>query len=227
MRLLSDLLNLLSPRYCAVCHETLTPSERLVCGRCLLGLPYTRIKDLVENEVTRLFYGRFPIERGYSHLYYGKDAPSHPLLMQLKYGHRPDIGSSMGLLIGQQLRGKGFFEGVDAIVAVPLHWRRQLKRGYNQSAQLAKGLSRATGIRVGKGIVRRGVNNVSQTRMTSGSQRRDNVQGVFVARKTPLRHLLLVDDVLTTGATISVCAEAIMRENPDARFSVLTLAKAK
>ncbi|MCD8266658.1 MAG: ComF family protein [Prevotellaceae bacterium] len=226
MRFLSDLLDLLIPRYCAVCHEPLTPTERLVCGRCLLGMPYTRINDLQDNEVTRLFYGRFPIERGYSHIYYGKDAPTHPLLMQLKYGHRPDIGRVMGLLIGLQLRRKGFFEGVDAIVAVPLHWRRQLRRGYNQSAQLAKGLGRATGIPVRKGIARRRVNNTSQTRMNDGSQRRDNVEGIFAARQTGLRHLLLVDDVLTTGATITACADAILLANPDMRFSVLTLTKA-
>ncbi len=192
-----------------------------------MQLPYLRLTDYVDNPVTRLFYGRIHIEKGYSHFYYKRDDVSHQLIIQLKYNHRPDIGRKVGRMVAAQLCEKGFFDGVDGIVPVPLHWSRVLKRGYNQSLQLARGLGDAAHIPVFGDVVRRTVNNESQTKQQGTEERADNMRGVFSARHTELSHILLVDDVITTGATIMECALTIMRANPDVRFSVFSLAKAR
>jgi len=222
---LSDFFNLFSPRFCAICSESLTPSEQLLCSHCLITLPYTRIHDFYSNDVVNQFLARIPIERGYSYIWYRSGTDSHTLLEKLKYQHRPDIGTKLGRNIGQELKAKGFFSDIDAIVPVPLHWKRWITRGYNQSTQLANGISAVTGLPVEEHLVRRIRNNTTQTGMNS-SQRQDNVENIFLSRETCYHHLLLVDDVLTTGATLTSCAQSILRQNPKVRFSVLTLAKA-
>ncbi len=192
-----------------------------------MQLPYLQLTDYVDNPIARIFYGRLHMERGYSHIYYRQDDASHQLIVQLKYHHRPDIGRKVGRMVAVQIVERGFFDGVDGIVPVPLHWSRRLARGYNQSMQLARGLSDVSHVPVFGNVVRRTVNNASQTRMQGTEARVDNMRGVFTARSTELSHILLVDDVLTTGATIMECARAIARQNPDIRFSVFTLAKAR
>ncbi len=224
--MIGDVLDLIFPRICPVCGQQLLSHERLLCSACLVLMPYTHISDFKDNLVARMFFARLPIERAYSHLFYRRDEITHDLLMRLKYNHRPDIGWLMGRQIATALRRQGFFEGVDALVPVPLHWWRWLKRGYNQSAQLAKGISEATGIPVCNDVVWRTKNNASQTGKGDAATRLENVQGIFKARATDARHIMLVDDVLTTGATTTACAEAILAENPDVRFSIITLTKA-
>lgn len=202
----------------------LVDTEALICSRCLINMPYTQIRDYKDNLSARLFWGMFNIHHAYSHIYYRHDALSHPLIMALKYGHRPDVGWKMGEYISKQIIENGFFTGIDAIVPVPLHWIRWIKRGYNQSEQLAKGISRATGIPIRKDIVKRKKYTHSQSKR-SATERQANVTGVFKANKTSCTHLLLVDDVLTTGATIKAMAQAIQAENPSIIFSILTLCK--
>ena len=146
--------------------------------------------------------------------------------MHLKYIHRPDIGREMGRIIAHELSKRGFFREIDALVPVPLHWIRHWKRGYNQSLQLALGIHKVTRIPVWEHVVRRTRNNATQT-SKSYTERMQNVENLFAAR--PLGkpcHLLLIDDVLTTGATLTSCAQSILAANPDVRFSILTLAKA-
>lgn len=124
-----------------------------------------------------------------------------------------------------KLQREGFFEGIECIIPVPLHWRRRLKRGYNQSEQLALGVSQITGLPVLTGYVRRVRNNKTQTRM-SHSERIENVKDLFwVRRPIPHLHVLLIDDVITTGATMLSFAESIVASKPGVRISILSLAK--
>ena len=223
--LFSDFLNLFSARHCAVCGRPLSAGERSVCGGCLLGLPYMMEPDFYDNPVSRLLWAKMPLERAYSFLWYRKDDLSAPLLHQLKYRHRPDVGREMGRMMAHDLLARGFFADVDAIVAVPLHWIRQFRRGYNQSQALALGVSEVTGIPVLQRWVKRVRNNATQTRKTA-AERTANTEQLFRARPgMPCRHVLIVDDVLTTGATAASCASAIVQTNPHVRISVLTLAK--
>lgn len=224
--LLQDLYNLLHPRYCAVCGNRLNPSEQKLCAKCLMRLPYLYIADYYDNLVSRAFWGRIPVERAYSHFRYLHDSEAHLVLMHLKYQHRPDIGVWWGRLVARELEPQGFFDEVNCIVPVPLHWRRYLKRGYNQSTQIARGIAKVTGLPLLDSYVRRVRNNESQTRKTL-DERLANVENLFrLRRPIPYSRILLVDDVVTTGATLTSCAQAILSVQPEARISVLTLAKA-
>ncbi|MBQ9559629.1 MAG: ComF family protein [Bacteroidaceae bacterium] len=222
---LRDFRDLLNPRFCAICGCRLTPTEQKLCGACLTKLPYLLSEGWENNLSARLFWGQIPVERAYSHILYEPESDSHRLLMQMKYNHRPDLCRWVGHMLAENLQPGGFFEGIEAIVPVPLHWRRLWKRGYNQSFEMALGVSDLTRLPILKHAVKRVRNNVSQTHM-SASERIRNVQGLFRALSgLPCHHILLVDDVLTTGATLSACARAISDANSQVRFSFLTLAR--
>ncbi len=222
----ADLLGVLSPRYCPVCGRRLAASETALCGACLASLPYMHLRCFSDNEVVRQLLALLPLHYAYSHIIYGKGAGADALLAAIKYHHRPDLARLMGRFMGAELVEAGFFCDIDGIVPVPLHWRKRLLRGYNQSQQLALGLGEASGIPVCTRVVMRKVDNPSQTRVSGDAGRRENVEGIFRGRATHLKHILLVDDVLTTGATIVSCARAITECNPEVKFSVVTLAKA-
>lgn len=226
LRLYADsVIDLIFPRYCPCCGQVLGAAETMICAECLVTLPYTRITDHSDNLVARLFWGRLPVEKAYSHLFYNRESLSFPLLMKLKYGHLPEIGRVMGRTMAGQLRPKGFFDGVDGIVATPLHWWRWWLRGYNQSGMMARGISQITGIPVLWGLVRRRRFTGTQSHLDA-ELRRKNVENAFRAGRTDAKHILLVDDVLTTGATLLFVATAILKENPDVHFSILTLSVA-
>lgn len=223
------LLDFLFPRTCAACGKRLNDGEQAVCSGCMRHLhrvPYSGNES--HGEIERLFWGRLPIERATSLFYYDSEA-AHSLLHHLKYYGRPEVGTRMGQLIVKELAPKGFFEGIDVVVPLPLHWRRFLRRGYNQSAYLTRGIHRATGLPIEAGGVRRVRNNPSQTAMPASAARRQNVEGIF--RLTPRgaaafcgKHVLLIDDTLTTGATLTSCGQEIARVAK--RLSVCTLAYA-
>ena len=222
----ADVMNLLSPNCCAICGSHLCPSEQKLCARCLLSLDYLPEGDFYDNPSARLFWGKVAVERVHSYLLYRSSSAVSTLLMQLKYNHRPDLGLWLGRQMAHELQPRGFFEGIDGIVPVPLAWQRLLKRGYNQSLMLARGVSEVTGLPVVADMVRRKRNNPSQTRL-SGEERIQNAQDLFVAcKKERHHHVLLVDDVLTTSATLVSCAQAISMANAGMRFSILTLGRA-
>ncbi|MBP5514767.1 MAG: ComF family protein [Bacteroidaceae bacterium] len=223
---LTDFRDVLSPRFCATCGEKLNTTEQKICGACLIRLPYLSKKDFLDNEVSRLFWAKIPIERGHSYIYYHKEGLTHELFMKMKYGHRPDLCRWIGLMMARDLIPRHFFEGIEAIVPVPLHWLRLIERGYNQSYHISKGLSEVSGIPVLNSCVKRIRNNETQTHKTA-TERINNVKDVFQARSCiPAHHILLVDDVTTTGATLYSLAQSILKENRDMVFSVLTVGKA-
>lgn len=223
---LCDFRDLISPRYCPICGNRLNSTEEEVCGKCLMMLPYIPIKDFYDNPTARLFWAKIPVERAHSYIRYHNEWDSHRLLMFLKYNHRPDIGRWMGRLMARDLHSMGFFEDMDCIAAVPLHWKRQMKRGYNQSIELARGVADITGLPLVRRQIVRLRNNSTQTRK-SMEERIENVESLFhVKSRLPYHHILLIDDVLTTGATLTACAKAILQHNPEMKVSILTLAKA-
>ncbi len=190
-------------------------------------LPRTDLHRQRGNRVERNFWGKFPVERATSFLHYAKEGMVRELLFELKYHGGKDVGEVLGRMAAAELRSSCFFEDIDGIIPVPLHRRKEWKRGYNQSEWIAKGLSAVTGIPVHPKVVVR--NRYTETQTRKGRfERWENVQDLFSCPSPePLggKHVLLVDDVLTTGATLVACADAL-REIPGIKISVFTLALA-
>ena len=165
-----------------------------------------------------------PIERAAAFLVYDRDNSQRQIVLDLKYHNRPKLGQHMAPLMVQGLSNTHFFDNIDIILPIPISKRRQMRRGYNQSLELAKGISRITGLPIDTHSVRRRHYTMSQTKLTP-SERVANVEHTFVLRPNNLqgKHVLLVDDVITSTATIMACAK-VLCDIPDIKISVLSLA---
>lgn len=218
-------LDFLTPRTCAVCGTRLSTTEEPLCPACLLGLPRTDFfasqarsagggqSSFYDNPMARLFYGIVPLERAAAFCYYEPGSDMAQLVYKMKYRDRPDIGEALGRLMGRELLPTGFFEGIDCVVPVPLAPKRQRQRGYNQSRCLALGISDATSLPVSEEVICRTVFVGSQTQL-SRSDRQANVENVFRLRDSDSlrgRHVLLVDDIVTTGATVTACVRELLK----------------
>lgn len=203
----------------------MSPGEEVICVRCQADLPRVRTVSFEENDIARIFWGLVPIEKGISFFHYAPHSPYSRILFELKYHDHPEVGKTMGRMMAEELKATSFFDGIDLIVPIPLSRKKERQRGYNQSDWIAWGISEATGIPTDTTSVVRTKSNPSQTTLDH-RQRRENVWDIFAVRHPGSlegRHILLVDDVITTGATMLSCAETIARACR-VRFSVLSLA---
>ena len=201
----------------------MSPGEEVLCVRCQADLPRVRTVSFEENDIARIFWGLVPIEKGISFFHYTPHSPYSRILFELKYHNHPEVGKTMGRIMAEELKATSFFDGIDLIVPIPLSRKKERQRGYNQSDWIAWGISEATGIDTTSVV--RTKSNPSQTTLDH-RQRRENVRDIFAVRHPESlegRHILLVDDVITTGATMLSCAETIARACR-VRFSVLSLA---
>lgn len=221
--------DLISPRLCAVCGRRLSPSEESICVVCCLHLPRTYFhKNPYENEMNRLFWHQIPIERATALIYYEPHAETAQMVYDLKYHDHPEIGYTMGRLMAREAMDSGFFEGIDLIVPIPLATKRLRQRGYNQSKQLAEGISSITHIPIDNNVVRRISFEGSQTKKGRW-ERAENVEKVFQLNDCADingRHVLLVDDIVTTGATIIACAKQLASAG-EVKVSVIALGYSK
>ena len=219
------LLDLLAPRLCVMCGRRLSLSEQVLCAVCNLHLPRTGFQyHADDNVMARLFWGVIPVERAAALFYYEASSGASNILYDLKYHDKPEVGVEMGRLLANEFAETGFFDGIDVIVPIPLARKRQRQRGYNQSRCLAEGISQATGIAVNSHVVRRTCFVKSQTRLRRW-ERQENVEGVFELKDSASvsgRHILLVDDVVTTGATMTACARELLKAG-GVRLSLLAL----
>lgn len=225
----SRLVDLIAPRACVVCGGRLGIHEFFLCGSCNLQLPRTNYADNpYENDMARLFWGQLPVERCAALFFYqGGSGPSQ-ILYELKYKNHPEIGEFFGRMIAEEWDDTGFFEGIDLIVPVPLAKERQRQRGYNQSLHIARGIGSVTRLPIVTNAVSREQFVESQTQKDRW-QRNENVEGCFRLNDGSAlkgRHVLLVDDVVTTGATICSCGREMLKAG-DVRFSILTIGFAK
>ena len=229
MSLWKDFKDFFFPRTCMGCGKKLLVHESVVCLSCLSGLPFTGLGNTPGNGMERQFWGRFPIERASSLFYYAKGGEVASMLHGMKYYGRRKVCRQMGNWLAAELSATGFFDGIDCLIPVPLHPCRLRQRGYNQSGLLAEGISEQTGIPLCTDALVRTHNNRTQTHK-SGYERWQNTDGLFAATVQAAsladRHILLVDDVLTTGATLTACADALS-SIPGIRISVVTLAWAR
>ena len=225
---LYSFISLLFPRCCVVCGRSLAKGEECICAMCNINLPRTNYHLQKDNPVEQLFWGKIPLERATSFFFYRKGSDFRQILHQLKYGGQKEIGAIMGRYMASELSASGFFQGIDVIIPVPLHKRKQRIRGYNQSEWIARGISAVTGICIDTEVIVRQKHTETQTRK-SAFERWENVDGIFAlhhADSLKGKHVLVVDDVLTTGATTVACASRLV-EIEGVRISVLTLAVAE
>ena len=219
------LLDLIAPRTCVICGNRLSIEEEILCATCNFRLPRTGFSyDAYENEMAKVFWGRIPVERCAPFMYYQAKAASANLIYFLKYNNRPDIGEYLGKMMAEEFKKDYFFEGIDLIIPIPLERKRQRQRGYNQSLMVAKGVSEATGLPIDTDTIIRKVYESSQTEKNRW-MRNDNVEGVFQLlqpQKVQGKHILLIDDVVTTGATICSCGQELAKAG-DVKISVLSI----
>lgn len=224
-RLLKSLINAIFPRYCCTCGKRLLLGENTICTACIMHLPLTRIKGRKNNIVERMLWDDLIYtEHANSLLYYHAKSQYCNIFFKFKYQNRPDVAVYFGRIMAQDLIDTNFFDGIDYIVPVPLSKQKMQKRGYNQSERLAYGISEVTHIPVNTTTLIRTVDNPTQTHLNH-SERQANVKNIF--RLTSLltfenKHVLIVDDVITTGATTKACAHTILQSN-NARISIISL----
>jgi len=223
------LLDLISPRLCVVCHERLTVSEDIICSKCNFHLPRTGFqRNPYENVMAKLFWGQIPIQRATAFFYYEPHAETANILYELKYKNHPEIGEVIGRMMAKEIANSGFFDGIDGIIPISLAKKRLRQRGYNQSMEIAKGVSDITGLPIYKHIISRTVFEGSQT-TKSRWERNQNVEKVFElidGSAISGKHFLVIDDVVTTGATIIAFTQELMKAGP-IQVSVLSIGFAK
>lgn len=223
------LADVFMPRLCPVCGKALVADEPYICRGCLAALPRTHLEEVDFNTMEQLFAGKVPIERATGYFYYQKSSPYAQILYDIKYRNRPQMGRWLAARAAGELRNSGFFDDIEVIVPVPLHPSKLAERGYNQSDYLARGLSQALGIPVIDALKSTRAHG-SQTRR-SATDRWLNAQHTYALRQAKAsqienKHILLVDDVVTTGATLEACTRALLTV-PGTRVSLFTLATAR
>lgn len=209
---LLDFFHLFYPHLCVACHQRLYRQEEIVCTTCEHELYTTGFeKDLQTNVVYNQFIGRVPVQEAYALYHFHKGAVLQELLHALKYKQRKDVGIYLGHRIADHLQQTRLAQELHAIVPLPLHPRKQLKRGYNQATLIAQGIADKLHIPLAEHIVVRRIENPSQTKQNRYT-RWDNVENIFETLHKPSSlptKILLIDDVITTGATMEACATAL------------------
>lgn len=222
---LRRLFDFLAPRLCCICQTRLDAHENSVCEDCLRNLPYTMYHTkALDNPLARLFWKRINIERATALFFYYPRSEAANIIYDMKYHGGRDIGYDMGRYSALWLEKHHFFEGIDCIIPVPLSRKRLRKRGYNQSEDIAEGLSSVTHLPILTDVVRRVTFHESQTHL-SHFQRQENLKDAFQLRhpgKIADKHILVVDDVITSGATVCACA-SVLEKAGEVKISVFAL----
>lgn len=216
MQFLKDFISLFYPEVCLVCGEGLNSKEEFVCTMCMYKLPKTNYHTNIDNPLAKVFWGRVEVNAVAAYCHYQKGNTVQDLVHELKYNGKKQLGTYLGKWYGTDLKESPLFNKVDAIVYIPLHPTKLKKRGYNQSALFAEGLAQSMGVPVLHGALSRVKNTDTQTRK-SRIERWANVEGIFKVDKPEElinKHVLLVDDIITTGATIEACAVELLKANP-------------
>ncbi|MBO7460204.1 MAG: ComF family protein [Bacteroidales bacterium] len=213
MKLLKSLVNLFFPRVCAACGNILLEGEDTVCTTCRFLLPKTGYEQHPDNPMAQMFYGQMPFNAVMAEFFFSKTGKVQHLIHGLKYHHCRENGIFLGQEIGKSLLQAADYQGIDFIVPIPLHPKKEKIRGYNQSHVIAEGISQITSVPIAGNCLVRSVFTDTQTKK-SREDRWQNVKDIFEVKNTEKlkgKHVLLVDDVLTTGATLMSAGRALMQ----------------
>ena len=223
--IVNSTLHLFYPHICTGCGSDLLQENNLLCLRCIHDLPHTNFAALANNQIEKDFWGRINLTAAYSQFYFSKEFLIQHLIHQLKYKGDTKIGFYLGEIMGKTLHNSNRFSSIDALVPLPLYAAKEHKRGYNQATVICNGMSSVMNIQVLNNAVIRQHATETQTRKHR-TERWENVKSSFkVAKPGELsgKHLLLVDDVVTTGATLEACGNAILQA-VNVKLSIATLA---
>ena len=211
------------PHVCAGCRTDLLPRSTLLCLRCMADMPRTWFEESPHNPVEKKFWGRLPLIAATAQYYYNRESLMQHLIHQFKYGGDKSLGLQLGRIMGKELKASGRFE-VDVLVPLPLSEEKERRRGFNQAFVLCQGMADVMRLPVFERIVTRPLFTETQTRKGRIDRWR-NMEGKFCladTRQLANKHILLVDDVVTTGATLEACGSEILRAQ-NARLSLATL----
>ena len=225
--LFRDAMHLLYPHHCQGCGNDIIFKDQLLCILCLRRLPHTRFAMFAGNPAEKIFAGRIPIIAAHSEFYFAKGKLVQQLIHLLKYKGNQAIGELMGELMGETLLSSGRFAGIDMIIPLPMFPEKEFKRGYNQATVIGKGLAKCMNISLNNTSVTRSRLTETQTRKHR-ADRWENVAGSFIIHEPQTlygKHILLIDDVVTTGATIEACAQSILNIQ-HTKISIASLAHA-
>ncbi len=225
MSILKDFFHLFYPKICAVCEEQLVANEKTICTICRHDLPLTNFTSFNENSVTQTFYGRVEVEKGYSLLFFRKEGITQKIIHELKYRGNEEIGIFFGNWLSEIIKEKEAFKDVDFIIPVPLHPKKLKQRGYNQVTKFGKTLYERLNIPFLENELTRISASKTQT-FKARFERFSNVDTKFLLKNPSFfnnKHVLLIDDVITTGATLESCANEFQKSE-NCKISILTMA---
>jgi ComF family protein len=222
-----DLFHLFYPHVCTGCGSDIIQDDNLLCLHCISQLPYTNFEKHVNNLIEKIFIGRLSLVNAMSEFYFAKGALIQTLIHELKYKGNKEMGLYLGKLMARSLTESNRFNGIDTLIPLPLFAEKEFKRGYNQATILCNGISEVMNIPVLTTAVARKKFTETQTKKHR-TERWENVEESFAVinpAQLKNKHVLLVDDVITTGATLEACGAAILK-NGDVSLSIATLAYA-
>jgi ComF family protein len=209
---------------CAGCGSDLLNREHQLCLECIASLPNTSFHLNAENPVEKMFWGRLPVMAAAAQYYFTKESMMQQLVHQLKYRGNKELGFYLGTLMAQQMADTNRFDGIDALIPLPLYPSRERKRGYNQAAVICEGIASILQVPVLQHIVIRNHHTDTQTHK-SRIERWQNMVGSFTLVNEAAiegKHVLLVDDVITTGATLEACGQELLK-GKNIRLSIAAL----
>lgn len=225
MNFLKELLNVILPDICLICDQNLSINEETFCTFCRVDLPFTNFSSETNNIAERAFYGRIKLEAVTSLLYYRKKGKTQQLIHQLKYKNQQKIGNLTALMLADEMKNSQRFNNLDGVIIVPMHPKKERKRGYNQVTVFGKTLATALNIPYIENVLVKTSSTTSQT-IKSRLQRFQNIEEKFHLNNLTIlenKHILLVDDVITTGATLESCSLELLKTK-SLKISVATIA---
>ena len=228
LNLFRDALSVFYPNLCAACDDLLVHGEDTICTKCLMDLPRTNFHLADDNPVAKQFWGKVQLEAATAYFSFYKGEKVQHLMHKLKYEARQDVGEKVGAICGGEIGSVAPFDTADVIIPIPLHPKKLRIRGYNQAACFGVGLSKALQIPCSDKILKRVFHTQTQTKKNRFA-RYQNVKEVFsvgLPEKIKGKHILLVDDVITTGSTLSACA-TVLKAFEGVKVSIVTMAFAE